>query len=67
MVSDDINEKDLPKWAQDRLKAERLMGKPQFNLGFWEGIGIMFGIGLRVGGFLLFCVIVYLIGSCVVG
>jgi hypothetical protein len=58
----------LPKWAQDRLKAEEAMGGPlqttaPIGLTVWVFVRLVVTLGLWVAG----CVLVYLVGRAVVG
>ena len=61
------DEKRLPKWAQERLQADEAMGEMRSSATAGEAVlGVLliaFEIGVFIGG----CVLVFLIGRCVVG
>ncbi len=62
-----MTEEQLPKWAQDRLRAEENMGELRSTATFWEMVLIPLWFGWRLFLFLLFCAIVYLVGKAILG
>jgi hypothetical protein len=61
-----MNNTNLPQWARDRLRAEDQMGTLEDTAPPLAVVGVLIGLSIRLGIFLGFCVMVYLIGRAIV-
>jgi len=57
---------ELPRWARDRLEAEESMGELETSASPGLVVAGTLVILLRIGLFVAFCALIYLIGRAVV-
>ena len=60
-------EMELPAWAREKLAHDRDMGQLSTSGGVAQAAGFSLILGLEIGLFVVFCVVVFLVGRCVVG
>lgn len=63
----DDDEKNLPKWARERLRIERIMGPVETSAPVGFSLKVIGIFALETLIFIISCAIVYAIGKSIVG
>lgn len=62
-----MTDEKVPRWVQDRMEAQEAMGELQTGASVGDFVGVTLALLFRWSLFVVFCVIVYLIGKALVG
>lgn len=63
----DPNNKDMPRWARERLEAEMGMGVAETSASPFLIVIVLGAVALRLAVLAALCVVIYLVGRAVVG